>query len=59
MFRGAVCREEFDAVERPQDAVHMYCWMDLDNSKQVGERARGVVRDFVGRRKNPLQVYWS
>lgn len=30
-----------------------------DNSKNVGDRGRTVVKQFVGRRKNPLQVYWS
>jgi len=32
---------------------------DADNSKNVGERGRAVVKEFVNRRKVPLQVYWS
>lgn len=59
MFRGPFCGKESDAMERPEDSIHMYNWMYVDNSKMVGERGRSVVKEFVGRRKNPMQVYWS
>jgi len=37
----------------------MYVIDEVDNSKNVGERGRTVVKEFASRRKNPLQVYWS
>ena len=46
-------------MARFKKSLYMYEWKYVDNSKNVGERGRMVVKEFVSRRKNPLQVYWS
>ena len=52
-------RQVCQPVAGSQNALYLYVSGHLDNSKNVGERGRAVVKEFVGRRKVPLQVYWS
>jgi hypothetical protein len=37
----------------------MYLLKYEDNSKSIGDGARGIVREFINKRKNAMQVYWS
>lgn len=43
---------------QPKNSISVYPPRYLDNSKCIGEKTRGLVKEFLSRKKSG-QVYWS